>query len=279
MTDSLVELVRRALAEDVGDGDITTLATIPEDLRGKGRIRARVTGVVSGLGVAVKVFHEVDSDLLVDAVRSDGDRVDPGVDVLAVSGRVRSILTGERVALNFLTHLSGVATLTSRFVEAAAGKIQILDTRKTLPGFRELEKKAVVDGGGVNHRMGLYDAILIKDNHVEASGSLEKAVERARESYPDKRIMLEVESFEQAQRAARLGVHHLLLDNMSPEEIRRIVMALEGSESRPYLEISGGVMLDTVATYAETGADGVSVGALTHSAPALDLGLDLDPLS
>jgi nicotinate-nucleotide pyrophosphorylase (carboxylating) len=279
MTDSLLELVRRALAEDVGDGDITTLACIPENLRGRGRIRARVAGVVSGLGVAERVYHEVDPDLQVEAVLSDGDRVDPGVDVLRVSGRVRSILTAERVALNFLTHLSGVATLASRFVEAAVGKIQILDTRKTLPGLRELEKKAVVDGGGVNHRMGLYDAILIKDNHVEASGSLEKAVERARESYPDKRIMLEVESFEQSQRAARMGVHHLLLDNMSPEEIRRIVRAVEGSESRPYLEISGGVTLDSVATYADTGADGVSVGALTHSAPALDLGLDLDPLS
>lgn len=279
MSDSVSELVKRALAEDVGDGDITTISCIPEKLKGRGRIRSRSHGVLSGLSVVEKVFHEVDPGLLVEMQRADGDRVAVGTDVMIGSGRVRSILTSERVALNFLTHLSGVATLTSRFVEAAGGKIQILDTRKTLPGYRELEKKAVVHGGGVNHRMGLYDAVLIKDNHVEAAGSLEEAVRRAREFFPAKKIMLEVENLEQAQRGAGLGVHHLLLDNMTPDEVRAIVSAMDEFAERPYLEVSGGVTLDTVGSYADTGADGVSVGALTHSAPALDLALDLDPRS
>jgi len=271
-------LVDAALREDIGIGDVTTMACVPESARGTGRIRSRGSGVVSGTDAAALVFRTLDERLVVAVPRPDGRKVGPGDEVLRVSGPLRRILTGERVALNFLTHLSGIATLTARFVEAAGGACAVYDTRKTLPGLRRLEKKAVVDGGGVNHRNALDAAILIKDNHLAAAGSMEEAVRRVRAVHGDREIILEVEDEAEALRGAALGVTHLLLDNMTPDAVRSAAASLEAAGLRPFLEVSGGVTLETVSLFAAAGADAVSVGALTHSAPALDLGLDVDPI-
>ena len=267
--------MRRALAEDLGAaGDVTTLATVPPDAIASGRLVARQPGVVAGLGVAALVFELVsDGRLRFAPTAGDGDRVQPA-DVLAtVSGPLAAMLTAERTALNLLGHLSGIATLTRRWVDAVEGTgARIRDTRKTMPGLRALEKYAVVCGGGVNHRMSLSDAALVKDNHVVAAGGVVPAFERVRAAYPGLPIEIEVDTLEQAREVLDAGADLVLLDNMDLADLRA---AVEYAAGRARLEASGGLTLDTARAVAETGVDYLSVGALTHSAPVLDIGLDM----
>ncbi len=265
-------LLDQALAEDVGDGDRTTLWTVPPEARGRGRILARARGVICGLPVAAEVFRRVEPRLAFRPRVEEGAEVAPGQTVAEVEGPLSGILTGERVALNFLQRLSGIATLTRRFVEAVSGtKAVILDTRKTTPGWRLLEKYAVRVGGGQNHRMGLYDMVLIKENHIAAAGSLRAAVERVRARNRERLpVEVEVRTLEELEEALALGVRRILLDNMDLETLQE---AVERTGGRARLEASGGVTLETVRAVAETGVDFISVGALTHSAPALDLSL------
>ncbi len=272
------ETVQHALREDIGGGDLTTLAVIPADIRAEAQVVMKESGVVAGLPVFSAVFEAVDPKLVVSTRVSDGDTVRAGQTLALVIGYARSILMGERVALNFLQRLSGIATMTSRYVEAIADlPVRLLDTRKTTPGLRVLEKYAVRVGGGVNHRFGLYDAIMIKDNHqslLAAAGySVSDMVKKARATVgPMVRIEAEVESVEQARRVAESGADMILLDNMSLDDMRR---AVEAVGSRVTLEASGGITLDNIRAVGETGVDYISVGALTHSARALDISLDL----
>jgi nicotinate-nucleotide pyrophosphorylase (carboxylating) len=281
MVDGGIEVLRRAvdaaLEEDVGTGDVTTLATVSPDLRGGARVVAREPMVVAGLTVAELVWRRVSPDLAIERTTEEGARVGVGDNLMRVSGPVGAMLTGERVALNFVQRLSGIATLTREYVEAVAGTgAVILDTRKTTPGLRVLEKGAVRSGGGQNHRMGLYDAILIKDNHLaalknELPSPIAVAVARARRQYPGLKIEVEADTVEQVDAALGCGVEQILLDNMSLEDLRRAVLLARG---RAKTEASGGVNLGTVRAIAETGVDYISVGALTHSARAMDIGLD-----
>lgn len=271
-------LVALALTEDVGAGDVTTRAIVPDHRRSRARIVSRATGVIAGLPIVGRVFGQLDPRVEVDLRASDGDRVGPGQAVLELRGPTGAILTGERTVLNFLGRLSGVATLTRAFVDAVEGTgARILDTRKTTPGHRALEKLAVVAGGGTNHRMGLHDAILIKENHVAAAGSMARAVTAARSflATEGRTLLLQVEvrDVREAQEALNAGARWLLLDNMSPEEVRATRSAIDARVPDAVVEVSGGLRLDTVRAYAEAGADRLSVGALTHSAPALDLSL------
>ncbi len=266
-------LIRLALREDIGSGDVTTEATIPSGARGRGEIIAKARGIVCGLPVAAAAFRAVNEEIsLIPRVR-DGEPVQPGDVVAEVEGPLRGILAAERTALNFLSRLSGIATLTARFVEAVAPyRAVILDTRKTTPGWRVLEKYAVRCGGGRNHRMGLYDMVLIKDNHVKACGSIAEAVRRVRAAGVTVPIEVEVQSLAELKETLELGVDRVLLDNFSVEEIAEAVRITAG---RVPLEASGGVTLENAAVIAATGVDYISVGALTHSAPALDLSLEL----
>jgi nicotinate-nucleotide pyrophosphorylase (carboxylating) len=266
--------VRLALEEDLGDGDdVTTRATVPLDARGAGRIVARQAGVVAGLPLAQAVFREVDSEIVWEPNKIDGADVSLGEVMAVVSGPLAGMFTAERTALNFLGHLSGIATATRQMVEAVRGtRAQIVDTRKTTPGLRLLEKYAVRMGGGTNHRMGLYDAILIKDNHLVAAGGVRAAVERSRAIAPGLAIQVEVESLEQLEEALACGVESVLLDNMEPERLRLAVARVAG---RAVTEASGGVSMATVREIAETGVDRISAGWLTHSAPNLDLALEI----
>jgi nicotinate-nucleotide pyrophosphorylase (carboxylating) len=269
---SWAALVERALAEDLGSGDVTSNACLPASLQLEAEIEARAPLVVCGLEVAAACFAAVDARLEVTLLRRDGDFV-VGVTPLArVVGSARSLLAGERVALNFLGRLCGVASLTRRYVEAVSGTgVRILDTRKTLPGWRTLDKYAVAVGGGTNHRFGLYDAVLIKDNHIAAAGGVGAAVKAARASAaPHLAIQVEVESLAQAEEAVQAGAQMLLLDNRTPDELREY--ALRYGE-RVSLEASGGVSLANVRAVAESGVHRVSIGALTHSAPAADVAL------
>ena len=275
MDPSLRDLVARALAEDLGSGDITAEATVPEAASATARIVQKAPGVVFGLEVAAEVFRQVGATE-VEALAPEGEwRDSVPAHIVAVAGPARALLAGERTALNFLTHLSGVATLTARFVRAVAGtRAAILDTRKTMPGLRALEKAAVAAGGGRNHRMGLHDAFLIKENHVALAGGVGEAVRRAMAAAPDRGIEIECRTSDEVSEALDAGADRLLLDNMEPHELRAAVAARDAAaEARPLLEASGGVTLDNVAEIAATGVDFVSVGALTHSAPALDLSL------
>ena len=268
-------VVRGALTEDVGAGDLTAAAVVPEDARAVARIEQRAPGVIAGLGVAEAVFRELDAELGFERLAQEGEWRDVGP-VARLEGRARSILTGERVALNFLGRLSGVATLASRFVRAVDGTgVRILDTRKTTPGLRTLEKEAVRTGGATNHRAGLDDAILVKENHAAVAGGVGEATRRALEGAPGG-VTVEVEcaTLAEVEEALAAGAGRILLDNMSPEELRR---AVERTGGRAELEASGGVTLENVRQVAEAGVDYVSVGALTHSAPALDLSLILEP--
>ena len=279
--EDVLPLIRRALEEDLGEGDVTSATLIPGHVRARGVLRAKEAGVLSGLAAAREVFPEIDPDLALTARREDGDRLASGDEVARLDGHARSILAGERVALNLLQHLSGVATLTARFVEAVAGTgVRILDTRKTLPGLRRLEKMAVRDGGGANHRMGLYDAVMIKDNHIAAVGSLADTLSTLRRGRPSLPVIVEVRSLEEIRQAAEGPVDRLLLDNFAPGAIGAAVEAARAAESararKLELEVSGGVTLETVTAYARTGVDFISVGALTHSAPALDLSLEVE---
>jgi nicotinate-nucleotide pyrophosphorylase (carboxylating) len=276
---SLRELVARALAEDVGTGDITAEAIVPEDAAATARIVQKQAGVVFGLDAVQEVFRQVGAGGLQRREPEIEWRESVPVDVASVSGPARALLAGERTALNLLCHLSGVATLTARFARAVAGTgATILDTRKTTPGMRSLEKAAVAAGGGRNHRMGLYDAFLIKENHIAVAGGLAEAIRRARAASSDREIEIECRSAVEVDEALGVGADRLLLDNMGPEELRAAVAsrdaaAAAGNGSRAFLEASGGVTLETVAEIAETGVDFISVGALTHSAPALDLSM------
>jgi nicotinate-nucleotide pyrophosphorylase (carboxylating) len=294
--DHVLDLVRATLAEDLAWGpDVTTEATIPATAHGSAHITARAAGTVAGLGVAAAVpellsanardpLSPDDGHVVLQALVRDGDRVLPGDRLLRVSGPLRSLLTGERTMLNLLCQLSGVATETTRWVLAlsrASGgdrtgpRVSVRDTRKTVPGLRVLQKYAVRCGGGVNHRMGLGDAALIKDNHVVAAGSITAAYQSVREHAPTIAVEVECDTLAQVAEALAAGADLILLDNMDTDELRAAVALARGYPAR--LEASGGLTLDGAAEVAATGVDYVAVGALTHSAPALDLGLDLDP--
>ncbi|MBV8378224.1 MAG: carboxylating nicotinate-nucleotide diphosphorylase [Verrucomicrobia bacterium] len=271
---SLPDPVDIALAEDIGGGDLTSLFFISETSVSRGRIFAKETCVIAGLEVVGKVYRKLDSRLELRFLQKNGSAIKPGQTVLELAGLTRTILTGERVALNFIQRLSGVATLTAQFVEAVHGTgVTILDTRKTTPGLRALEKAAVQAGGGQNHRMGLYDRIIVKDNHLLARPGLQDAILSIRRSHPKIPIEVEADSFDQAREFANLkGIDVILLDNMTPDQLR-VCMSLR----RPGLkfEASGGVSLTTVRQIAETGVDCISVGQLTHSARAIDFSLEL----
>ena len=279
MLTSETDLIERALAEDVGDGDATTAATVDADARARATITQKAPGVISGLAVAEAVFARLDPDARIEPLCLVGEWREAGAGVLAVEGSARALLTAERTALNFLGRLSGVATLTARVVSAvrgAGGTAQLLDTRKTTPGLRRQEKAAVAHGGGVNHRAGLYDAILIKENHSALAGGVDVAVQRARAARPDLPITVEVRDDAEIDAALAAGAPRLLLDNMTPAEVREAVARIQG---RAEIEVSGGVTPETILVYATIeGVDYVSMGALTHSAPVLDLSLSLESL-
>ncbi|HSD23253.1 MAG TPA: carboxylating nicotinate-nucleotide diphosphorylase [Solirubrobacterales bacterium] len=271
------ELVARALLEDLGPGDVTAEAVVPEDATGQARITQKEPGVLFGLDVAAEVFRQTGAGELEGRAGEREWRDDVPAVVATVAGPARALLAAERTALNFLCHLSGVATLTATFVarvELTGAKV--LDTRKTIPGLRALEKAAVAAGGGTNHRIGLYDAILIKENHATLAGGVGEAVRRARGARPDLPVEVECRNLDEVREGAEAGADRLLLDNMDPVELREAVVAARGSGDGPELEASGGITLVNVHEIAETGVDYVSVGALTHSAPALDLSMTVD---
>ena len=269
------DAVARALAEDLGVlGDITA-ALLPEDARGVATFVARAPGVIAGIACATETFAQLDDAVDVTWDRRDGDMVEAKTAIGRVEGPLRSILTGERTALNFLCHLSGVATLTRHFVDRAAGRARIWDTRKTTPGLRALEKAAVRAGGGVNHRGSLSDMVLVKDNHLGALG-VTGAVKRAREHWPARHVEVECDRAEQVQEAVNAGADMVMLDNMSVADAAACVrLVRESARPDTLIEISGGVTLDNVADYAGTGANLISTSAITQSAPALDIALDL----
>jgi nicotinate-nucleotide pyrophosphorylase (carboxylating) len=278
----LRDLVALALAEDLGAGDVTGEAVVPAEARARGRVVQKAPGVIFGLDAAAEVFAQAGCDEFTGLVTEGAWRDEVPVDVATVAGPARALLTAERVALNLLSHMSGVATLTSQFVEAARpGGAVVLDTRKTLPGLRAVEKAAVVGGGGQNHRIGLHDAILIKENHAALAGGIQAAVERSRAAQPGMRVEVEVRDAAEVKEALDAGADRLLLDNMKLAGLRSAVAARDAaareSGHRAELEASGGVSLSTVAGISETGVDFISVGALTHSAPALDLSLLVEP--
>jgi nicotinate-nucleotide pyrophosphorylase (carboxylating) len=273
--------VERALAEDLGAGDVTSEATVAEGARGRARIVQKQPGVVFGLAALAETMRQCGVDDVGNLVVEGQWREGVPADVALMSGPARGLLAAERTALNFLGHLSGIATLTARFVEAVSGTgARILDTRKTTPGLRALEKAAVAAGGGRNHRMGLHDAILIKENHIALAGGLAKAVHAARAAQPAMPVEVECRNLDEVAYALGTGADRLLLDNMGPDELRKAVElrdAERGVGTGPALEASGGVDLQTVRVVAETGVDFISIGALTHSAPVLDLSMLLEP--
>jgi nicotinate-nucleotide pyrophosphorylase (carboxylating) len=273
------EIIDRALAEDLGKGDVTTEALIPGDRQGTGFIVAKKEGILAGTNIAKQVFHQADPELKVEVLLEDGARVEPGSKVAKVSGSIASILRAERVVLNLLQRLSGIASETNRYVEAVKGlPVCIMDTRKTTPGLRSLEKYAVKAGGGENHRMSLGDGILIKDNHLAALRSqglnIKQIVARARQNSPQRLpVEVEVGTVSEALEAVEAGADIVMLDNMNLEDMRKAVKSIHG---RALIEASGGITLDNVRAVAETGVDFISIGALTHSARALDISLELE---
>lgn len=274
--DALTKLVREALEEDDAFHDITTIATVVSDRRARATLVARGKGVICGVPLALEAFRALDDKISIRIDREDGSEVRPGDPVLFLTGHVRGLLSAERVALNYMQRLSGVASLTARYVDAVKGtKAKILDTRKTTPGWRLLEKYAVRSGGGTNHRMNLSSGVLIKDNHLAAlDGDIMLAIQRARDLAPrGVKIEVECDSFDQVLKAVEAGADIILLDNMTPALMSECVRAVDG---RAILEASGGVNLTTVRAIAETGVDWISVGAITHSAPSLDLALDFE---
>lgn len=268
------ELVRQALAEDRGRGDATSAATIARGIRARGTIVAKSNLVVAGIDVAAEAFRQLDSQAVFEVRWGDGSRLEPGDVVANVRGDAHALLEAERTALNFLQRLSGIATLTAKFVDAARGGITILDTRKTTPGFRMLEKYAVRCGGGTNHRFRLDDGILIKDNHKRLGGGVAAAATRAMAQSGGLPVVVEVETLEELDEVLETGVPRILLDNFTTHDIREAVKRVNG---RAELEISGGVTLERIPELATTGAHYVSIGALTHSAPAADLSFELEP--
>jgi nicotinate-nucleotide pyrophosphorylase (carboxylating) len=280
---AVTDAVQRALAEDLTPlGDLTS-ALLPDDLRAEAAFVARGAGVLAGQPCAAETFRLVDDEVVVEWLLHDGDPLEPGAVIATVSGRLQPILTAERTALNFLGHLSGIATLTRRYVDTAAtgGRARVWDTRKTTPGLRTLEKAAVRAGGGSNHRGNLSDWILLKDNHLALMG-IGGAVAAARDRWPARTVHVECDRLDQVEEALAAGADALLLDNMTPDEVRACVAAADrhaGGDGarvrRPLLEVSGGITLETIASYAGTGVDLISVGAITNSAPVLDIGLDI----
>ena len=271
--------VQEALAEDVGSGDATTLATVSTEARATAAMVTREPIVLAGIAFAEAAFKELSPEVEIEKPFSDGARIERGKTILRIKGPARALLTAERVALNFVQRLSGIATLTAQFTQAISGtKAKILDTRKTLPGWRRFEKYAVVCGGGTNHRFGLADMILIKDNHLvalknEKPNAIAAAVRRAREKFPALKVEVETDTLEQVGQAVEAGADIILLDNMSEENLRGAVRLIAG---RAKIEASGNVNLQTVRAIAETGVDFISVGALTHSARGVDIGLDFE---
>jgi len=273
---TLEQLVLLALAEDVGALDVTSAATVPAGTRAVATITQKAPGVVYGLDAAQVTFLTLDPDVIVERVGPEGEWRDAPAPVLRATGDARALLAAERTALNFLAHLSGIATLTARCVRAVEGTAtQILDTRKTTPGMRTLEKAAVRAGGGVNHRAGLHDMVLIKENHAALAGGVGPAVRAARAAFPDLPLEVECANAAEVDEALAAGAPRILLDNMRPDELRAIVALVDGHAQ---LEASGGIVFETLRAHAETGVDFISIGALTHSAPALDLSLILEPL-
>jgi nicotinate-nucleotide pyrophosphorylase (carboxylating) len=298
----IADLVRRALGEDIGAGDATTAAVVPPQASAQAHILARQTLVCAGLPIAERVFHALDPEIQVTCPHNDGSFVEPGAEIVRIKGNARAILTGERTALNFLAHLCGIATVTRRFVEQLAGtKTRIRDTRKTTPGLRALEKYAVKTGGGANHRIGLYDAILLKENHIVAAGGIKAALDKAH-TYASPKVpapraasaydaagldpevvgpgplpvQIEVRDQKELREALGAGAEAVLLDNMTPERAAECVRIARGIRTECMIEISGGITLDNVREYAEAGADFLSSGMLTHSAPAANLSLLVD---
>lgn len=271
---SVDSLLNLAFAEDIGVGDITTESTVSSSIKGIGSIIAKSSGIIAGLPVAEQTFKKSDSELFFHTYVEDGDKVNVGDNIAEVEGSAKSILIGERIALNFLQRLSGVATLTSKFVAAVANyDVKIVDTRKTTPGWRALQKYAVRVGGGHNHRFGLYDGVLIKDNHIVAAGGIRNAIQRARSMAPHTaKIEVEVESIEQVNEALDANADILLLDNMTPNNMTQVVKIVN---RRAVTEASGGITIEDVQTVASTGVDLISVGALTHSSMPIDISLNL----
>jgi nicotinate-nucleotide pyrophosphorylase (carboxylating) len=269
------EIVRQALDEDVRDGDITTDATVPAALQARGVFLVKADCVLAGLDVACEAFRLLEPAVRVDAHAHDGAACSAGEAIAVVHGSARALLVGERTALNFLQRLSGIATRARQFVEAGGIRITILDTRKTTPTLRALEKYAVRAGGATNHRAGLFDAILIKDNHIRLAGGVAAAVQRAREYRPGLPVEIEAETLDQVDVALAAGADTILVDNMSTAEVREAVVR---ARRRAKIEISGGVTLERIPQLAATGADFVSVGALTHSAPAVDISFEIEPV-
>lgn len=283
LPEAVQNLIDAALAEDVRDGDVTSLFFVPKASRSTGRIVAREKGVIAGTEVALAVFARIDPKMRCRALKQDGDALRRGDTVFEIAGSTRSMLTAERTALNFLQRMSGVASLTRRFVDLTKGTgARILDTRKTLPGWRLLDKAAVAAGGGKNHRMGLYDMAMVKDNHLLAGShltpaDLQRSIRRLKKARPETKIELEADRMSQVEAFLQLdGVDFILLDNMTLAQLRKAVALNRKAGSPVELEASGGVSLDTVAGIARTGVDYISVGALTHSARALDLAFDFD---
>jgi nicotinate-nucleotide pyrophosphorylase (carboxylating) len=270
-----LDTVRRALNEDIRDGDITTDATVPPGQQARGVFVVKSDCVLAGLEIAFEAFRQLDPGVRASALRHDGDACRTGEEVASVAGSARALLIGERTALNFLQRLSGIATRARRFVDASGGRITILDTRKTTPTLRTLEKYAVRAGGGTNHRVGLFDAVLIKENHIHLAGGVRQAVERCRAHSPGVPIEVEAETLQEFEEALAADVDVILLDNMTTLDIRQAVARTKG---RTKIEISGGVTLERLPELAATGADFVSVGALTHSAPAIDISFEIEPL-
>jgi len=273
--DAYRAIVRRALEEDVGSGDVTTLATIAADRRARGVFLVKAPAVLAGLDVAAATFRQLEPAMQARFTARDGERCAAGTVIGEVTGLARTLLVGERTALNFLQRLSGIATRTRQFVDAAAGRITILDTRKTTPTLRALEKYAVAAGGATNHRVGLFDAILIKDNHVRLAGGVAAAVAAARRARPDLPLEVEAQTLAEVAEALAAGADVILLDNMTTVGITEAVAQVGG---RAKIEISGGVTLERIPELAATGADFVSVGALTHSAPAVDISFEIEPI-
>jgi len=268
------DIVRRALEEDVRGGDITTTATVSRAQRARGAFIVKADCVLAGLDVAVETFRQIDPTVTVTLSKEDGDLCRAGEEVATVAGSARALLIGERTALNILQRLSGIATRARLFADASGGRITVLDTRKTTPTLRLLEKYAVRAGGASNHRVGLFDAILIKDNHIRLTGGVRRAVELCRTHNPGVPVEIEAETLQEVDEALAAGAEIVLVDNMSTADIRE---AVERAKGRAKIEISGGVTLDRIPELAATGADFVSVGALTHSAPAVDISFEIEP--
>ena len=264
--EEIVPILRAAIQEDIGDGDITTDAIVPEELNAEGRFSAKAEGILAGIDIGIMVFELLDGDFEVLSKKEDGVHIYPGDTIAEVRGKARVLLKGERLALNIIQHLSGIATITSKFIEKIKGtKAKILDTRKTTPLLRKFEKYAVKVGGGENHRFGLYDAVLIKDNHIKIAGGIKNALNRVNGE-------IEVRNRDEFIQALDAGAKRILLDNMDVEQVREIV---ELNKGRAKLEVSGGITLENVRDYALTGVDFISVGSITHSAPALDISFNI----